>query len=1010
MANVKNLLKKSTNLGANALLLVSTLLPTLSVFSAQTVHATTQAPSTGGQALQPTVYDTYDTGAHNCSDSSLSSAIKNTSNWSALGTTAIAGNWFNLTQNKKNQAGYGIFKAAMDMSQSTSISGMFRTQIYNPTVGQDFNLAGDAVGFILTPTNSAQINANSSKPSSNTRPVNFPTGAGLGIGGLPGSVFVGRDLYYNASSGLLDDVTQDIDGADQWFGQAPGPIYATVIRTTYDANKKQILATPGTLYDADAGNLIPDPVGTYNNGSNYPISKWEGSSYYSAGSLSEIASGILGKQTEDESVTMTWTPDSAGATTATISGTLTYVVQACKSDGSINTGAGSATVSQKLVLPRSMSLGVIGGTGNNYGNISFSNNTSAISGYRGTSNTQVNYINATTGKKIAAYPTSTITANVGDRLAIGTAASVGGLPRKYTYSAPAVPTGYTAQSKVTFGGSFNASGVLSGDVASTTDPNNSGNSTGGLTVLNYDTQGANNPNEINIYYTPKSITSHIYQALSAGSPGSYTLTDSQLKTLGGADFSGFASSTGSIGWAGGNPGLGTQVSGTDTSGLTSSAPLNVSGVTDGAYAYPSLTTPTGYVIDKIYYQNADNTWATYSGQAGWTQLQSDHPNMNGGTNAILVTYAKMESGTVSFYYDSSLVPGVDNDGLPTDGTSAALQGKRAADLPANFTISGQLGSHYPFGAPDIKLATGYYLENITGGGGGASNKIGANTPTSNVQGILDGVGKSAGVGDWAHMVFTESNDFKVFIIATNQLINVNYVVDGNPSAVVPPQANIGNQRTNATIKPYIITNGDTAVNTALAGSSYVIGSVTAPDGKVYSASPDGSTSALANAMNNTYTLAGGTDVGTYDGANNYTVHLVDAGTLEMSAPNTIDFGTHLISGATQNLTGNLDQAVEVTDTRSSANLSPWTLSVAETSPLQDVSGKISQTFSWLMSFNNSTLTDQPLVVQTHSNPNTGEVTTVVPKNSSAFQLQAPESLQRQTDYQGQLTWTLTTAP
>jgi hypothetical protein len=224
-----------------------------------------------------------------------------------------------------------------------------------------------------------------------------------------------------------------------------------------------------------------------------------------------------------------------------------------------------------------MSLGVIGGTGNNYGNISFSNNTSAISGYRGTSNAQVNYINATTGKKIAAYPTSTITANVGDRLAIGTAASVGGLPGKYTYSTPAVPTGYTAQSKVTFGGSFNASGVLSGDVASTTDPNNSGNSTGGLTVLNYDTQGANNPNEINIYYTPKSITSHIYQALSAGSLGSYTLTDSQLKTLGGADFSGFASSTGSIGWAGGNPGLGTQVSGTDTSGLTSSAPLNVSG-------------------------------------------------------------------------------------------------------------------------------------------------------------------------------------------------------------------------------------------------------------------------------------------------------------------------------------------------------------------------------------------------------------------------------------------------
>ena len=1009
MANVKNLLKKSTNLGANALLLVSTLLPTLSVFSAQTVHATTQAPSTGGQALQPTVYDNYDTGAHNWSDSSLTNVVRDSSKWSALGTTQISGNWFNLTQNKKNQAGYGIFNASMDMSQTTSISGMFRTQIINPAAGNDFNLAGDAVGFILTPTNKAQINANSSKPSSNNRPVNFPTGAGLGIGGLPGSVFVGRDLYYNASSGLADDPTQDIDGANQWFGQSPSPIYATVIRTTYDSKNNQILATPGTLYDQGAGNLIPDPVGTYNNGSKYPIDKWGGKSYYSAGSAAEILQGTLGKQTEDERVTMTWTPDSAGATTATISGTLTYVAQACNSDGSINTGAGSATVSQKLVLPRSMSIGVVGGTGSNYGNISFSNNTSNITGYRGTTNAQVNYINATTGKKIATYPTSTITANVGDRLAIGAASSVAGLPGKYTYSAPAVPTGYTAQSKVTFGGSFDANGVLSEDVDSTKDPNDSTNSTGGLTMINYDAEGANNPNEINIYYTPKSITSHIYQALSAGSPGSYTLTDSQLKTLGGADFSGFASSTGSIGWAGVNPGLGTQVSGTDTSGLNSSVPINVSGITDGAYTYPSLTTLTGYVIDKIYYQNVDNTWASYSGQAGWTQLQSDHPNMNGGTNAILVTYAKMESGTVHFLYNPEISPGVDDSGLPSDNPEIA--GKRPPDLPSDYAMSGQFGAHYPFEASNINnaLTPGYYTYQVYYSAEG----LNSDTPGDvSAQAKLDIFATQSGVSDWAHMSFIDSsNDINVMISPISQKINVKYVVDDDPNATVPDQSTLSTQKTNATISPSLITKSDTAVNTALAGSSYIVGSVTAPDGTVYSASPDGSASAMVNAMNGTkYVLPGGENVASYDGANDYTVHLVDAGTLELSAPDTIDFGTHPISGATQNLTGNLDQAVEVTDTRSSANLSPWTLSVAETSPLQDVSGKISQTFSGLMSFNNSTLTDQPLVVQTHSNPSTGEVTTVVSKNSSAFQLQAPESLQRQADYQGQLTWTLTTAP
>lgn len=271
-------------------------MPTLSVFSAQTVYATTQAPSTGGQALQPTVYDNYDTGAHNWSDSSLTNVVRDSSKWSALGTTQISGNWFNLTQNTKNQAGYGIFNASMDMSQNTSISGMFRTQITNPTAGNDFNLAGDAVGFILTPTNKAQINANSSKPSSNNRPVNFPTGAGLGIGGLPGSVFAGRDLYYNASSGLADDPTQDIDGANQWFGQSPSPIYATVIRTTYDSKNNQILATPGTLYDQGAGNLIPDPVGTYNNGSKYPIDKWEENLTIQQVQLLKFYKGLLGSR------------------------------------------------------------------------------------------------------------------------------------------------------------------------------------------------------------------------------------------------------------------------------------------------------------------------------------------------------------------------------------------------------------------------------------------------------------------------------------------------------------------------------------------------------------------------------------------------------------------------------------------------------------------------------------------------------------------------------------------
>ena len=138
MANVKHLLKKSLTIGSSALLLVSTLLPTLGIFPAQNVKAATL----GGQAL--TSGGSFDTGDHNWS--SGTSYIRNTASWNTFGSTQISGNWFNITQNTANQAGYAIFKGSLDLSQATSISGEFK--IESEGVGANFKNAGDSTGFI----------------------------------------------------------------------------------------------------------------------------------------------------------------------------------------------------------------------------------------------------------------------------------------------------------------------------------------------------------------------------------------------------------------------------------------------------------------------------------------------------------------------------------------------------------------------------------------------------------------------------------------------------------------------------------------------------------------------------------------------------------------------------------------------------------------------------------------------------------------------------------------------
>lgn len=1140
MANVKHLLKKSMNTGASALLLVSTLLPTLGILPAQDAKAVTL----GGQAL--TSGGSFDTGAHNWSDATLSAAINNTASWNNLGTTQVSGNWFNLTQNSKNQAGYAIFKAAMDMSNTTTISGVFRTQIINPTIGQDYTLAGDAVGFLLTPSTTAQINTNSSKASSNYRPVNFPTGAGLGIGGLQGSVFAGRDLYYNASSGLLDDSTQDIDGADQWFGQSPGPIYASVIRTTWDYSGKSIVTNDTrTPYDQAAGNLIPDPVGTYNNGSSYPISKWQGSSYLGAG-----LNGVVPytKQTEDEQVTMTWTPDSPGTTAAKISGTLTYYVQALNSDGSVNTGAGSATVTQKLTLPRSMSIGAFGGTGNNYGNISFSNNTSKITGNRGTAPVQVNYINSVTKQKVASYTSSSITANVGDHVQVtqpgGTTASQGGVPGIYTFSAPTTPAGYNSTwsaangNKVTYGGTLNSSGVLTGD--SSTDPNNDTSGTAStqyLTVANYDTSNPNpNPNQINVYYVPTTQSAwftygHAFNTQStAANPTTYPATPASQTGVTGTAITSPTSipamtagyhyagvkyydskaaqnrvfwTTSALGWT--SPTANTAPS-TSTAGyytgysdisaamaaavkdanaenggmipvsLTSqpanelagfgsgtpnvflmyyeadkitanftfawsggTAPANAPALPSnsslsGAYSTaiagaPTYTAPTGYTTSVVVTANGA-TVGTYSTLAAALAANSKYA----GTTAKPMTFAVTVSANqnkVNFNY--SWAKGT--PGATDSGSTTANPGKLQDTLPANSTTTAGTGS--PLTAtPASWLPAGYGVQSVTtpdgniytsftysgttitltgkDSSGNAVTKTGtaSNAPSDlflATKAVYPTV-SSAAVQNWSIVLNA---------LTQSPTLQANFTPEGSgvtlpASFTIPFQDASGNAFTGLTGAPIpstIITATENALKVKVSGTTYknwYLAHYTDPNGNY---DPNATNVILAN----TVALAGGNLLAT---SNKYTAQYDYQGVISFSSPSTIDFGKHLITGTTQNLTGSMKdtsnnpQGVVVNDDRAvpSTGTLSWTLTVAQT---KDITSTLGLSFGdSMLSFNGTAMTlNSPITVGSDSASTTGKITTVLPANSTAFKLSAPTALQVPgANYQGEVIWSLQSAP
>jgi hypothetical protein len=1140
MANVKHLLKKSLTIGSSALLLVSTLLPTLGIFPAQNVKAAT---TTGVGTISAGT--AWDTGNHNYS-SQLSSAT----NYKVAGnnTPSISGNWFNLVNGGTAALGYAIFNGALNTNTGFTLNSTIKLQ-NTATLGADWAKTGASLGFVLS---SASI----SKLASNT---NSGQSSGLGINGLPNTWFIGRDMYsdlhsYDSSGNISYTGPDGTSGVNGWT-DGPGTVIA--IRRTLSSGTLNPAAYPtvGTSGNYTAVNN--------NDGQAYSLAEDNG---YAAG----INTGHAG--TAQQPVTLTWVPDTTNsAPSGYVSGTLTFNLQAQTTSNGLPSGLGGAsvnggvagyTISAKENLPAAVSIGYVGSAGSsltatdstntNTGNLSVSLNNSSSNATRATENVTVNYINSVTGKKIStladgktAATSSTVTANIFDRLAIvapgGTASgpTTPTLQDTYKYVAPAATTflGYTAYNKVTYGGTFDSTGKLTGDVS--TDPNDSSNTNNanGLTVANFN-QGSSNSNSINIYYTPAGQASWFnygqafgtqntvanlttYPATLASQTGvtgtTITSPTSIPAMTAGYHYAGVKYydakaaqnrvfwTTSALGWT--SPTANTAPS-TSTAGyytgysdisaamaaaikdanaenggmipvsLTSqpanelagfgsgtpnvflmyyeadkitanftfawsggTAPANAptlpsNSSVSGAYTTaitgaPTYTAPTGYTTSVVVSANGA-TIGTYSTLAAALAANSKYV----GTTAKPMTFAVTVSANqnqVNFNYSwAKGTPGATDAGATT-----ANPGKLQGSLPANSTVTAGTGAALTT-MPASWLPAGYGVQSVATPDGNTYTSFSYSGTTLTLTGkdvAGNAVTKTATVSSAPNDLYlaaravyptVSSAAVQNWLIVLNALtqsptLQVNFTSAGSGVTVpagftLPFQDASGNTYTGMTGAPIpssVVTATENALKAKVSGSAYnnwYLAHYTNPNGNY---DQNATTTALANVV----ALAGGNLLGT---SNKYTAQYDYQGVVSFSYPSLIDFGSHLISGTTQNLTGSMKdsnnnpQGVVVNDARAiptNGSLS-WTMSVAQTKDLTSTS-VLGLSFSdSMLTFNGTPMTlNNPVTVGSDNASTTGKITTVLPANSTAFKLSAPTALQVPgAKYQGEVTWILQSAP
>ena len=963
-------LKKLRHLSAAVLLFSSAISPSMIPFV--DVIATAATVSSGQLASG----STHDTGNHQF----VNGDWQNGNNFTLSGSTVpnIAYNIFNLTNNAQSQLGYALFDYQVNTSDSFSVNSNFTI---NPNSG-NWDTAGDGVGFILIPQSVSNFTAGQS-------------GENLGIGGIANATFAGRDLYSNLSD--------SVDGSTNILGGwTDGPGNMIAIRNTNSS---------GAITHATY------PNGTSNNTTNGQA--WEQAANTASAGMTET-------------MTISWTPDSTNtASSGFVSGTLTYT----------NAGSSTYTLTTHTTLAQDTTIGMMGTTGNNYGIMSVNFGSASFSGTKVTEPVTVNYVNQQTGQAISGLNPSTITANVGDTIGvIPSSQTTINDSNTYDYIAPDV-TGYTAvatSEKV-----VNGSNVINVQYAPATQTASfSYGISPAVPGAGGGVAGQLQPEDL--------ITTFTGTTMETG------VTDGTITNPGVANIPTFADGYYVQVWV-----IRDSDHGNDTmfGSPTTTADVAL------AQAIASVTGPSGnpgtYPADIQDDQNSMGTNATIAFDIvlmplpATTNFQFEYdpstPGYNGNPGQTVPSLPDLTSFTQTGLTGSLLT---DNESsLPALPTGYHISGVTApsgitydtmADaLAANPGMAAQTSEFTYIVAPDMEQLTfirelspdtpGYNgnpgqmesgMAGMSIGMPSIDNNISLPYGSPNMTGFPPGTGGAYGytyhvIGPdgtiydtdidamAAYPYVTSPLTFTLQYTALSQSADFNFSYDS--SIANPPAAP-------ATVTENGATGGVIADPTSqfTIPKGYKIESVTGPDGVSY---PDVA-SCLAGSDTNQYYQPLHQSAANPDGSwssMEFNIVLELDGSISLdSAPDTIDFGTNLI-GAIGNsaIYGSLDDDVVVTDNRSAQNQTDWQVTLTQTSALTNGIVTLDNNMSYSDGSTATTLSAAQTLIHSESSQSAGsyDLTTSWSKaNNVGLFLNVPLAQQSVGQYNGTLTWTLSTVP
>ncbi|WP_270243910.1 WxL domain-containing protein [Lactococcus lactis] len=917
MGKIKNLLKKSTNIGASALLLVSTLLPILALHG-ETIVSAANATTT----LNPG--GTVDTGNHtwNIDD------FRTPGNFTPVGKNTSGASWTSISTydfgtNQRDTGSWLPFNGAVDMTQPLSLAGSTYASAGWLGTGSGSQL-GDANGVLLTNLSSSQLSGGS-------------TGGNLGVGNLgSGTYFIGNNYSYRKTSIILGS-------------------------------------------DYNTATVIAQGVGSPGSGGGKTI--LNASSDYTA------------KNNSSNAFEMYWSNPVLNSD-GTVTGTMSYRSRNANTD---------YTASAKLTVQKSMSIGFMAATGGNYSQMSVT--VSLVGAGKGVQPVNVNYLNSTTGGQLApkgsAWKNSTITANVGDKIGVVPQGNTTNTSDNYDYFAPVAPTGYTFKS-----------------------------TSSAVTVQNFPS-GTANPNQINVSYTPLAQTggfTYNYDPTAQRTPGVPTklsvsgvtdqlfsasslnvqknLTDkvpagyyiSKITSASGKATTGATTDATIKAFFALKPSFDTTT--TNNQYQVTLAPTNQTGQVSFAYgsvpaAPPALpnniqlsgltgsdlnfvmpTLTPGYVVSGVL--GPDNV--TYSSVA--EALKANDHFTTGSNNFKVTIAAEMQIGTISYNWASN-VPG-------QNGVAGELQ----ATLPSDSSIAGFSGEMIQF-SPNVPL--GYAIDKVVAPDG-----------KTYVDGSIQGMTALEAAQAANPRFIVGANNFAITLRALSKDITLQVNIDqssGTGAPTAPQPYTIATVLTGAPIDATSIDKAQNWLNDWITNnaSGWSIKDFLSPYRVSYGSLKD----AVAG--------AGGV---AFSEVNIYQANLVYNGKIDFSSvPTKIDFGENTISSVEKSYQGVLDNSVVVSDTRATNLATPWTVSVAQTSPIQEVMsdtgapvmGGIS--FMNYLSYDGQVLTSNPQIIHSTTSGKTGDTVVIDGKSPSLFTLRVPIGFQKaDANFKGTLSWTLTSAP